>query len=87
MINLSDDNDPMLFAVSLPQGTLILQFMEVAAAIAASQRPDAEPTQADVLAAIRTASRTPDVAGALPDNVLIAAWHRINKAVETAGNV
>ena len=87
MIDLSDDNDPMLFAISLPQGKLVLQFMEVVAHIQATQNPATEPTPESIVAAIRKASRTPEVAGAVPDHVLIAAWHRVNKAVEAAGNV
>lgn len=85
MIDLSDNDDPMLFAVTVPQGRLVCQFMEVIAA-AQGIAFGKEPTVQDLCRAIREASRTPDVAKAAPDHVLIAAFSRMQKAVESAGN-
>lgn len=86
MIDLSDDNDPMLFKITLPNGALIVQYMEVLATIQASMAPNAEPSSASVVKAIRESSRTPPIAANASDAVLIAAWHRMTTAVTTMGN-
>lgn len=86
MVNLNNDNDPMLFSVELPSGDrLILQFMEVFADLQ-TQVGTTEPTPPQVLAAIRRAARTPEVAASATDPVLLAAWHRISTVVGTQGN-
>lgn len=84
MIDLNDEDDPLLFRVQVPAGSLIAQWNEVLAALA---KPGAaEPTVQDVAAAIRKVSRTPAVAADTPDEILFAAFARMSKAVERAGN-
>lgn len=84
MIHLDDDNDPMLFSVVLPNGTLILQYMEVLVALQAVVN-SSEPTHAQIAHAIRSACRSTTVAADASDAHLIAAWHRIGVAVMSAG--
>lgn len=86
MIELNDDNDPMLFSVTLPMGRLIVQYMEVLSHIHAGMSPEAQPSTAEIADGIRKASRTPDVAAAAPDAMLIAAWARMSARVTQAGN-
>lgn len=86
MIDLSDDNDPMLFAVTIPNGRLIVQYMEILAAVQARVGSDAQPDVANVVSAMREHSRTPEVAKAATDAVLVAAWHRMTAAVTKSGN-
>jgi len=86
MIDLSEDNDPMLFAVGLPCGRLVVQYMEILATVQASVQGGVEPSTNDVVKAIRESSRTPDVAQAATDAMLVAAWHRMTTKVSTAGN-
>ena len=85
MIDLNDDNDPMLFAITLPQGKLIVQYMEVLTGVQAACN-GVEPSTKDIIAAIRLCARTQDVASAAPDHVLLAAWARMTTAVQNAGN-
>lgn len=86
MIELNDDNDHLLFSVTMPSGRLILQYMEVLAYAQSNLKPDAQAELADIVSAIRTTARTKEVAAAASDHELKAAWVRITKAVETAGN-
>ena len=86
MVNLTNDNDPMLFSVELPNGErLVLQFMEIFADLQ-TQMGTAEPTTAQVISTIRRMSRTPDAAASASDAVLMAVWHRVSTAVGQAGN-
>lgn len=87
MIELNDDNDPLLFAVTLPNGRLICQYMEVVATVQALAPNNGEPGVDVMVEAIRKSSRTPDVAAAANASHLIAAWHRMTKAMEAAGKV
>lgn len=87
MIELTDDNDPYLFSIRIPAGQLILQYMEVLSCLQESLRDSTQPTNADIIAAVRKASRTREVALAAQDYEITAAWLRITKAVEAAGNV
>jgi hypothetical protein len=84
MIDLNDQNDPLLFKVTVPSGDLIVQWTEVIAALA-PQASEA-PGVGDVAAAIRKVARTPDVAASATDEILFAVFARIGKAVERAGN-
>jgi hypothetical protein len=86
MIDLNDENDPMLFAVNVPAGRLVVQYMEVLATVQAGMTPGSDPTTAQVATGIREASRTPDVAAASSDAILMAAWHRMTTAVQKQGN-
>lgn len=87
MKNLNDDNDPLLFAIDLPAGKLIVQYLEVMAAVQAAMPSDKkEPDPAIVLKCLRECSRTPDVAKSLSDPMLLAAWMRVMQAAESAGN-
>lgn len=85
MIELNDDNDPMLFAIGLPNGRLIIQFMEVVATLQAVVPQGAEPSPHHIVDAIRKSSRTPEVAATASDAMLAAAYHRIAMAVEREG--
>lgn len=84
MIDLNEDNDPLLFRVQIPTGALIVQWTEVCAA--AQPSSDAKPTVKDLAAAVRKVSRTPDVAASATDEVLVAVCERIAKAIKNAGN-
>ena len=86
MIDLNDENDPMLFAVTLPNGRLIVQYMEVVATIQGMVANGADPGIPEVCRAIRDMSRTPEVAKGASDAVLTAAWARMTQAVNSAGN-
>jgi hypothetical protein len=87
MIDLNDDNDPLLFACQIPEGRLVLQYMEVVATVQ-TIAPDAKnPDMPTVVEAIRRAARSQEVAKAASSVSLIAAWHRINAQVESAGKV
>jgi hypothetical protein len=86
MIDLNDDNDPMLFAVNTPNGQLIVQYMEVVANLQHVMVNGQDPTPADICAAIRSTSRTPAVASTASDAVLFAAWHRMSTRVNEKGN-
>jgi hypothetical protein len=84
MIDLNDQNDPLLFKVTVPSGDLIVQWTEVIAALA--PQASETPGVGDVAAAIRKVARTPDVAANATDEILFAVFARIGKAVERAGN-
>jgi len=84
MIDLNDQNDPLLFKVTIPSGDLIVQWTEVVAALA--PQASENPGVGDVAAAIRKVARTPDVAASATDEILFAVFARIGKAVERAGN-
>lgn len=86
MHDLTDDNDPMLFGMTLPSGRLVIQYMEVLAAVQASLPENAEPKPADIVRGMRETARTPDTARAATDAMLVAAWHRMTVAVQAAGN-
>jgi len=87
MIDLNDENDPMLFAITVPAGRLILQFMEIIATINATAKSPAEPTNSEIVDAIRQSSRTPDVAAASTDAILVSVFYRVTTAAQKAGNV
>jgi hypothetical protein len=86
MIDLNEDNDPMLFAVNTPVGQLIVQYMEVVASLQNVMINNQEPTPSDICNAIRSNSRTPSVASLASDAVLFAAWHRMTMRVNEKGN-
>jgi|LakMenEpi03Aug12_release.lakeMendotaPanAssembly.Ray.scaffolds.fasta_scaffold716330_3 hypothetical protein len=85
MIDLNDENDPLLFACSIPAGRIIVQFHEVVAALEAKCQGK-EPSTEDLVAVLKEVSRTPDVASMATDAQLIAVWTRIAKAAQSAGN-
>lgn len=89
MIDLNDENDPMLFAITLPTGRLVLQFMEVVAEInaimPAGQDKEAQVPTELLCRAIRKVARNPAVAANAPDHQLVAAWGRMSQAVESSG--
>jgi hypothetical protein len=84
MIDLNEDNDPLLFRVQIPSGALIVQWTEVCAA--AQPTSDAAPNMQSLAAAVRKVSRTPDVAAQATDEVLVAVCERIARAIKTSGN-
>lgn len=85
MIELNDDNDPQLFAVTLPSGRLILQYMEVGAILNALAGGNA-PTQEQVVRAVREGARTKDVAASATEAELFAAFERVARRVQQQGN-
>lgn len=87
MIELTNDNDPLLFSVTLPIGNLICQYMEVVVTIQAICPTSSEPTADMVVQAIRKSSRTPEIAAAANDEWIISAWHRMTKALEASGKI
>jgi hypothetical protein len=86
MVNLTDDNDPLLFCADVPAGRLVVQYMEVLASVQAAITPGTEPTLTQVATYMREASRTPEVAKNSSDAVLIALWHRMTAAMAKQGN-
>jgi hypothetical protein len=87
MNDLNDDNDPMLFSVTLPHGKLIVQYMEVLASLQSVLADGGEPTQAQLVQAIRATARTVEIAVATTDAMLIAAWHRMTGAIQASGKI
>lgn len=87
MIDLTEDNDPMLFRIAVPSGSLIVQWNELVAAVQKrNQSGQNQPTVADIAESIRAVSRTPEVAANAADEVLFAVFARLGKAVTNAGN-
>lgn len=85
MIDLNNDNDPLLFSIELPKGRLICQYMEIVATVQAIAPSNAEPDISVIIKAIRQASRSPEVTEASENAHLVAAWYRMTKAMESAG--
>jgi hypothetical protein len=86
MIDLNDENDPFLFSVTLPAGKLVVQYMETLSALQESLPQNAQPTMANIIEAVRRTSRSKEVAANAQDWEITAAWLRMTKAMETAGN-
>lgn len=88
MIDLNEENDPMLFRITVPSGALIVQWNELVAAVQKRNQSasGSSVTVAEIADAIRSVSRTPDVAAAAADEVLFAVFARLGKAVQSAGN-
>lgn len=84
MIDLNENDDPLLFRAQVPAGSLVMQWTEVLAALA--KPGQGEPSVQDVAAAIRKVARTPEVAAGSTDEILFAVFARAAKAVERAGN-
>lgn len=84
-VNLTDDDDPLLFSLTLPEGVLILQWAEVLAALAKSNVTGTPEVQ-QVADAIRKVARSKDVAAACSDERLFAAFARIGKVADAQGN-
>ncbi len=84
MIDLNENDDPLLFRAQVPAGSLVIQWTEVLAALAKPGQQ--EPGVQDVAQAIRKVSRTPEVAAESTDEILFAVFARAAKAVERAGN-
>lgn len=84
MIDLNEDNDPLLFRIQIPSGALVVQWTEVCAAV--HQEPGKTPGVSEMAAAVRKVARTPDVAADATDEVLVAVCERIAKAIKNAGN-
>jgi len=85
-IELTDEDDPMLFAVTVPAGRLVFQFNEVTATLQAISPPQGQPGLPEIARALRESSRTLDVAAASSEAQLFAAYARAAKRVDTAGN-
>lgn len=86
MIELNDETDPMLFSVEIPSGKLVCQYMEIVSAMQGIIPTGTDPNQTHIVRAIRECTRTPEVAAAASDHVLTAAWARMTRAVQAAGN-
>lgn len=86
MIDLNDENDPQLFAVTIPSGRLILQYMEVVAGLRCIVTEGTEPTVPQIARAVRESARTKDVAASAGDAELFAAFLRVQARVSAAGN-
>lgn len=88
MIDLTDDNDPMLFGMTLPSGErLVVQYMEALSTLQAKiPQGGGDPTRDMIVAAIRESARTKSAAENAPDAVLFGAWYRMTTAVQAAGN-
>jgi hypothetical protein len=86
MIDLNDDNDPMLFRATCAAGVLVFQYMEVVFTLQGGGNIDANPDSQKIIAAMRQASRTPDIAKQAEDAVLMAIWHRMSIAVNNSKN-
>lgn len=86
-VELSDTDDPMLFAVTVPAGRLVFQFNEVTATLQAIIPPNGQAGVPEIARALREGSRTPEVAKDSTDAQLFAAYARAAKRVDEAGNV
>lgn len=84
MIDLNDNDDPLLFGADIGGGKLIFQYTEVVAALGGMVKE--QPEVADVARAMRKAARTPEVAQATSDEKLFALFVRVAKMVEKQGN-
>jgi len=84
MIDLNEDNDPLLFRIQIPTGSLIVQWTEVCAAAQVEQGK--MPSVKDLANAVRKVSRTKEVSDAASDEMLVAVCERIAKAIKNAGN-
>jgi hypothetical protein len=85
-IELTEADDPMLFAVCIPAGRLVFQFNEVTATLQAMSPPQGQTGVPEMARAMREASRTPEIAAQATDAQLFAAYARAAKAVEQSGN-
>lgn len=85
-IELTEDDDPMLFAVTVPSGRLVFQFNEVTATLQAISPPQGQPGLPEIARAMRESCRTLDVAKASTDAQLFAAYARAARRVDAAGN-
>lgn len=85
MIDLNNENDPLLFAIAIPAGRLVVQWHECIAAVQ-KMNISGEPSIDQIAQAIRKSSRTPEVAADSTDEVLFAAFARMAQAAEKAGN-
>jgi hypothetical protein len=86
MIELTDDNDPYLFSVTIPSGRLVMQYLEVLVTLRETLPEGKEPTLEQTAEAIRKAARTKDVAATAQPAELFAAWVRMNARVTELGN-
>lgn len=86
MIEINDDNDPMMFCRTLPAGVLIFQFHEVAATLLEKMPADTAPALVDVVEAMRKSSRTPEVAAAATPAQLYATYLTVAQRVQNTGN-
>ena len=86
-IELTEADDPLLFAVTVPAGRLVFQFNEVTATLQAVQQPNTQPGVEDLARAMRESCRTPEVAKEATAAQLFAAYVRAAQRVEQAGNV
>lgn len=82
MIDLTSDNDPLLFRAEVPAGFVIIQWNEVIAAIGQKDQYEL----ADVTAAMRKVARTPEVAAQATDEQLFGLFVRMKAAAERVGN-
>ena len=85
MIELNNENDPLLFSITIPSGRLVLQWHECIAVLQ-KMNITGEPSLKHVVDAVRSAARTPEVAKESSDEALFAAFARIATAAEKSGN-
>lgn len=86
MIELNDDNDPYLFAVTLPSGRIVIQYLEVLCALKELMPDGREPNVDELAAAIRKAARTKEAAASATAAELFSAWVRVNARATELGN-
>lgn len=86
-VTLSDSDDPLLFDVPVPAGRLVFQFNEVTATLQAIVPPNGQSGVPEIARAMREGCRTTEIAAASTDAQLFAAWARVYKLVDAAGNV
>lgn len=85
-IELTDSDDPLLFAITLPAGRLVFQVNEIVATTQGFASGNGNPTVADIVRAMREGSRTQEVAKNATDAQLFAAYARAAQRMEQAGN-
>jgi hypothetical protein len=85
MIDLNNENDPLLFSITIPAGRLVVQWHECVAAVQ-KMNINGEPSLEQIAQAIRKSARTPEIAADSTDEVLFAAFARMAQAAEKAGN-
>lgn len=89
MIDLTDENDPYLFAATTPEGhRAIFQWLEVTSSIAdvlsAATTTDAASI-ATIVGSMRKNTRTPDALTAVADAWLWGVFVRMSETVTKAG--
>ena len=85
MIELTNENDPLLFCVTMPDDSrLVVQWNECLASIQ-KMNIEGEPSVEQISQALRSSARTKDIAARSSDESLFAVFARIVEALDKTG--